>query len=743
MQSGRRQFLLACGGAALLPAAPLQKKMVDGVEIPLPGAARPRLYLRPSDIAGLRLRFTHPSLADVVKQMEGQAARSTQHRIEWDALHYLTNPDTARGRRIVEECLALVRATQLPDRQDACRVTGRMMTTGAIVYDWLYPLLTAAEKQAFIAELVRLAKTQECGYPPGRMGSVTGHASEAMLMRDILSAGVAVHDEYPEMYEIAARRVLGEHVPARNWFYPGHAYHQGDSYGPYRYSWDVFPLFIFDRLGAGAIYNPEQRGVPYYFLYATRPDGQRLRNGDTFSHSAPRGAPWAEGLGTVLTASYYGDPVLLGQHLRQQSSGGENAIFEFLWRDPELRPAPLDSLPLSRYFGSPFGWMIARTGWDAEAVVAEMKVNEYNFVNHQHLDAGAFQIWRKGALAIDSGLYSGQQGAYGSEHGRNYYWRSIAHNTLLIHDPTEQFPSGYGNDGGQRLPNRRSEARNLATLQDAANGYRTGEVLAHGFGPDARKPDYTLLQGDLTRAYSAKVKLVRRSSVFFHIGEAESPAALIVFDRVVAADPSFRKAWLLHALGEPRTSGASATLDAGDGRLFLDALLPARASLEKVGGPGREYLVGEKNFPNDLTPRLAERGSAETGAWRLELRPRDAAAEDHFLAVMQVASTAKTAPSKVTPLDASGRVGCAIAATGACWCALFRKDAARSAEPVRFTAPAGRACRILVADLTAGTWIAEHAGTAGSQKIAVSAESGAAWLNGPGGEWVLKRAIGE
>ena len=42
--------------------------------------------------------------------------------------------------------------------------------------------------------------------------------------------------------------------------------------------------------------------------------------------------------------------------------------------------------------------MVARTGWGPDAVIAEMKTNVYNFTNHQHLDAGAFQIYHKGAL---------------------------------------------------------------------------------------------------------------------------------------------------------------------------------------------------------------------------------------------------------------------------------------------------------------------------------------------------------
>jgi hypothetical protein len=60
-------------------------------------------------------------------------------------------------------------------KSEPARLTGRMMVTGAIVYDWLYDLLTREEKEAFIAELIRLAKTQECGYV--RRGSKVDLAS--------------------------------------------------------------------------------------------------------------------------------------------------------------------------------------------------------------------------------------------------------------------------------------------------------------------------------------------------------------------------------------------------------------------------------------------------------------------------------------------------------------------------------------------------------------------------------------
>ena len=73
------------------------------------------------------------------------------------------------------------------------------------------------------------------------------------------------------------------------------------------------------------------------------------------------------------------------------------------------------------------------------------------------------------------------------------------------------------------------------TLDQLLKGnYKTGEVLAHQFGPDAQRPAYTYLKGDITAAYSSKVREVRRSQVFLNLGGAV-PASLVV-DRVVTSN---------------------------------------------------------------------------------------------------------------------------------------------------------------------------------------------------------------
>ena len=727
--------------------AQVQWQEVEGVRIPVPPAEHPRLYLRAEHVTQLPQRLKDPALQPAVERLQAQAKRSPQSKVESDAIQYLVTHDATLGQATIEATLPLLQKCELADRLDACRETGRMMVTGAIVYDWCYSLLTSEQKQAFIKELVRLAGTQECGYPPTGQGSVTGHSSEAMIMRDMLSAGIAICDEFPEMYRLAAGRFFREHLPVRNWFYPGHAYHQGDSYGPHRYSWDTYPLWIFDRLGAGNVYNSEQRFVPYWWIYTTRPDGQRLRAGDTFACSAPRGQPWSQYIGTLLTASYYDDGILLDQYQRQGGSGGNETIFEVLWRETSLQPKSIATLPWSWYCGSPFGWMVARTGWDENAVIAQMKVNEYNFVNHQHLDAGAFQIYYKGALAIDSGLYQGgSSGAYGSPHCLNYYWRTIAHNSLLVYDPDEKFGGrSYGNDGGQRLPHGRSEARDLRALLAPDNGYRTGTVLAHGFGPDPQTPDFTLLQGDLTDAYGKKVQQVTRSFVFLNLRHSQVPAALIVLDRVVSANPAFRKYWLLHTLEQPRAESNSAAVDCTQygtsGRLFLDTLLPSTTNVDlaRIGGPGKEYWVFGQNYANDVDPKRLERSSIETGAWRIEVSPKAPAAEDLFLNVMQVAD--RTSPSRwpVRGLDAGDRVGCIIEGPEVSWVVLMRRDSRRSGEPVKFNVPGDRPGRMLVTDLSSGSWHARREGSAETTNLTVSEDSGSAWLEAPAGTWVLSR----
>lgn len=748
-----------------------QWKEVDGVTIPIPPSVHPRLYLRSSDVPELRKKMETAEGKKIIGKLEKAAVprtpeeeakvtdfgfryyaemRGVTSQVQLDALDYLTKGDAKKARRAITSMLDTLKATNFGTKQDLSRASGSMLMVGAIVYDWCYDEMTDSERQEYIKEFVRIAGTMECHYPPKRTEPIAGHSSEWMILRDMLSCGIAVYDEYPDMYNYVATMIFEDYIPARNFIYKGQNYHQGSSYVTVRFLNDLNSLWIFDMMGAGAIYDPAQQYVMYDLIYRRRPDGLSLPAGDT--NPTPRTKGHSYSMPGMLAGSYYNDPYLMNEYDRKPSTETHMLILELLWRDFDLKGKEPDDLPLTRYSGTPFGWMIARTGWDENSVVAEMKVNE-NFVgNHQHLDGGSFQIYYKGPLAIDSGAYQGASGGYNSPHNKNYFKRTIAHNSLLVYDPAEKFACwNYGggdktefatNDGGQRMPGDRWDTcRSFESL--LSDSYTVGKALAHGFGPDAFAPEYSYLKGDITKAYTAKVKDVRRSFVFLNLkgsGVGEVPAALIVFDHVVSSDPDFKKYWLLHSIEEPEISGNTFTVrrtKMGDsGMLVNTVLLPeaGNANVDKVGGPGKEFWVFGTNYPNAATTRPDP--ANERGEWRVEITPKAASAEDCFLNVMQISDTKARKLNDVRMIDA-GKVAGAVLADRA---VLFSRDGRALENGVSFKVPAGKkSYKILVTDLASGKWQILKDGKPYMGSVEVKEDEGTIYFDGAAGTYSLKR----
>jgi len=736
---------------------------VDGVSIPIPPKVHPRLFLRSEDIPDIKNRMHDPALSKVWNDLQKMKAdwkpedipekidfrfyfnqKGATVRAMLNALDYLVTKKEKKAREAIVEMLdTLERATFPQTAGDISRGIGLLMTNSAMVYDWCYDQLTPAEKERYIASIIRLAKQLECGYPPTKQGSIAGHSSEWMIMRDMLSAGIAIYDEYPEMYELAAGRFFKEHLPARNFFYPAHNYHQGTSYFNVRFTSDLFPLWIFDRMGAGNVYHPSQQFVLYDIVYRRRPDGQVLYSGD---ENPTRRREKVYSLPMFLASSYYKDEYLNEEFQKQPNVEAHCKIFEFLWRDTKLGTKTPDDLPLTRYSGAPFGWMIARTGWDSKSVIVEMKVNEYAFNNHQHLDGGAFQIYYKGLLALDAGTYQGSSGGYNSPHNKNFFKRTIAHNSLLVYDPDEKFPaSGYGgedksefvaNDGGQRLPGKDwGECTNLDALLNT--NFKVGNVLAVGFGPEQQSPDYSYLKGDITEAYSSKVKEVKRSFVFLNLKDAKIPAALIVFDKVVAANPDFKKFWLLHSIEEPVIEGNKTiikrTKDGDKGMLVNTTLLPelSNADIQPVGGPGKEFWVFGQNYPN--VPAADDEN--QRGEWRIEISPKTKAQEDYYLNVMQITDTSQKELQNVIPVQSDQMTGVQIADR----VVAFNKKSNIIDQPFTMNIQGTGVFKILITDLYQGTWQILKDGKVFKPAIYVRPDDGILYFEGTAGEYKFLR----
>ncbi len=744
----------------------------------LPPAGHPRVYFMAKDLPALRANTTQTQnaaawaghLQNLKKGTDGVLGKLSVDSavlsvIESYAFDYALNANAESGRKAISAMRNYLKTAVIPAKD--YNNAGQTVFTIAVVYDWCHSLLSAEDRRVLHDGMLDTAKLLEIGWPPTKQGNVVGHGPEGQLMRDLMSASIAMYDEYPELYRIVAGRFFAGMVENKKFMYQAHMHPQGSHYGNYRGQWEMLATWLFDRMGLPQVFGPDQRWLMYWALYARRPDGSLLRDGDTHINNNVPGTYYSEpGRTMLLAANYFNDPYLKGEALRElpelkptrpYRNQGISPVEILVFNKPEVAPRPLAELPLTHYYPYPKGAMIARTGWQdglkSAAVLVEMKINEWFFTNHEHLDAGAFQIYYRGALATDSGYYqaakdvtespenSGSSG-YASAHDYNYNKRSIAHNTIRVFDPDERLETKRWktaspvNDGGQRLPNAWIEPQEHAELMDPANGYHIAKILGHGFGPDQKTPDYTYLKGDLTNAYSAKMKAYERSFVFLNLKQAEHPAALLVYDRVVSAKAQFAKSWLLHGLEQPQINGNRVvfkdTRKGYTGKLTFDTVLPEAddTSINAVGGPDKEFFVAGVNWKVLLRPN----GNNEGGGWRVEVSPKTARIEDVFLNVLQVGDhTPDVAALPVQRIDCGTHTGLRLADR----VVLFGKGRDRVGAAVTFTVTGAGTAKILVSDLKAGRWSVARAGKS-DMIVTVAAEDGVAYFDGEAGIYRLR-----
>jgi len=352
----------------------------------------------------------------------------------------------------------------------------------------------------------------------------------------------------------------------------------------------------------------------------------------------------------ILVNAFRDDPVHQVVHAFNEttprSAVGDYAYKDFLWRDDTVPKRPLTTLPLS-HISLGAGHVYARSSWDEGATYFFFKCSD-RFTAHQHLDVGHFVIYKYTELAGDGGHYDG----FGTPHDVNYHLRTIAHSTILVRDPSETWPGiragrVTGNDGGQHhaWPHHNGAVVDPAAWQKGRKLYDIADILAF-----EDKGTYLYVAGDGTRAYSPK-KLERftRQIVFLR------PDTFVIFDRVRAAQPAFRKTWLLQAMKTPERRGQHWVITNGKGRLFVQTLLPEKSDVRLASGPDL-YRYDGKSYP-------PSRDTGPAPECRIEVSPSRPAADDVFLHVLTAAdATRGTVPAAMVQRNA-GTVEVTIGAT--------------------------------------------------------------------------------
>ena len=685
------------------------------------GENRP-LWERVSKTARTPFKFEYEPSEEVGSRYDLEAA------VRAKAFYYQMTGDRKIGREACDLILAYLPRAEFGNILDVTRPIGRAVYAGAMTYDYCYDLLTPEERAIIRKHMLRLATAMECGWPPFGQTIIRGHGSEMQINRDLCSMGIAIYDEDPEPYRLCAYRIWEELIPMRAIEYASPRHNQGINYSYYRHLCEMHAVWLTYRLAGKEQFNPDIKGIGKYFLYMRLPNGEMLRDGDEFPNPGEyRQIP----LLFMLISNYAKDPVLKGEFLLRQK-GMHRTLEEFglLINDPTLPVEETSaSLPQTIDFGKITGGMVARTGWTmgdkSDDVIVEVKGGGYNFGDHQHADAGAFQIFYRGFLAGDLGIYR----FYGTPYDMSFNKRSIAHSMMRIIDPAEPLYRDFVNDGGTRYFQRPPE-----TLQDAMENprYRNGTVRYCDFGPDAHKPDYSVWSGDLTSAYSDKVQSYQRTFCFLNLKRPDYPAVVIIADDMTGKNPDFQKIWQVNTLQRPLVDGNDLILHnqfgGRTGRAYFRMLLPApqNRNMKILEGDAVRTVSGQ------TLPLPAGADSLpEANGYRVEITPRTAQAQDRFLTVLQLADgDRKPLPLNWQELPAGYLLCVADRAV------LLGKSKEFIQTPVELTLPAGAERQLLLCDLAAGKWKISG-GDLGERTFDVQAGKHTAFLQAGPGKYIL------
>jgi len=630
---------------------------------------------------------------------------------------------------------------------DQCRDYGYVMFIAAEVYDWCYPLLTAADKEQIIFGVVESCcngtcgdpsyhsssaykQKMEVGFPPSGQGSVSGHGSEAQILRDYLSFAIAIYDEDPSWYNYVGQRIVGDYAEVRKVYFASGMTQQGIcTYAAHRHFFDLYSGWIMEAATGKNPYDGMENTLVSIINYAL-PDERVFPDGDGASkkindyarHALISSALYSDNEASDLLFTWFAhyngvETMALG------AQGGITypTFFAMASRGQKILSDRYEGLDPVSYNGAPLGQMIARSEWnDPDAAAVFMKIKERHTANHEHDDAGSFQIYYKALLTGDSGVYDG----YGNNHHKYYHKSTVAHNGLLIADPAKL--TGYYT-GGQRQP---SEASNLSTWSGST--YDTGKITGVQYGykdAEKTKTDYAYLAGDITAAYeSTQASYVGRRMLAVYTEDENYPMYFFVFDRITAAAANYKKTFLFHIRGmnAPTVSGNVITTTNGTGKLVLHSLTDG-ATIEALGGEGMNYLINGA--------QLASPNNKSDSNWgRVEISTSGKATST-FMNAMYVTDTSCTAAAPtVRKIAAAGVEGAQIGGAAA----VFATSATREAAALSFTTTGTGNIKYYVSGVVAGNWSISVNGTSYGTATATD-DGGLLTFTAPAGSVKLTR----
>lgn len=654
-----------------------------------------------------------------ILRMRYAAGRRPSDDLSGNALSWLITGQESFAQKALTE----MRSTALPK---AASHTWLTYTNWALAYDWLYehPAFDNALKARVAEQLLDGANaiykaTTDLQHPD--QAAYQNYTTRFLGLTTFAVCAVALHHpQDPTVKQLSGnlRDAFQNILQTSNFVSPDGSYHESMDYMRITYT-PMALLAELQRTTTGI--DPALRFTTYRsfsdtYLYKLLPDGTPSREGDNEYPILDDRDTAVLGYAVNRFKNPYAAWLLRDSGFPVQKWA--LPILDFLWNDPDVTPRnPAVTQPgeiaRHRHFRG-VDQVVFRKEWTADSTRIEFDCGPY-LAKHQHLDRNHFTIYHRGHLAIDSGAdYTESE----SPHYLNYYRRTVAHNTMLIYDPKEHFfwsenVVQAANDGGQRMDSSRywNSIRSVEDWEKTRDLWDIGHLrIVDNVDEVSGHRGYHYALGDATRAYSAhKLRCFTRQLLYL-----PSLDTLLVFDRVVSTDPSFRKTWLLHGVNQPWISGtgtaanngeetfgnaAQFRLQADEGETLVHTLLPLQHTTARRGGPGYEFwtpgnakggawgtgrnwpmepaaggplptdpeeLAMWKAFWGNETDRIepSNHRNVVPGAWRIEVTPATPQLEDHFLHAFEINDRGKTGRLRTELIQGNGIAGAGCAMAG-------------------------------------------------------------------------------
>jgi len=492
-----------------------------------------------------------------------------------------------------------------------------------------------------------------------------------------------------------------------NGFFPVYQHYRNDdggwNWGAAYSMWSLIDQFqLFDNMLISTGTN-WYTGLPWVqnsinqYLYFIQPNDLTIHLGDGLARLYGDHVVYRH-------ASIFQDPRsmwMAQEYAQAQYLGNTNPVFlKMVYKDFTLPTVPFPEPPLD-WWSDQVGLSVSRSSWADDATMLSFFCSPSKRAAHEHRDNNSFAIFKNTPLLLDAGHYD----TYGGTHMRDYYSRTIAHNSICVYDSTDQM-TGLGqpaaNDGGQID----SDAlQNLGNIFEPQN--QRGEWIQWAAGAG-----YQYNIADAAMSYDpATLDRFTRRTLFM------KPDRVLVLDHVHLNNVNSEQRdiqWTAHFAQTPTMSGTLIAAEVpdhietfdgtdhvsinGNGSVALRTLLPAASSTTRIGGDGYAYWVDGADHPpitaidtNTYTP----------GKWRIEVRPQTVTDSVVFLHTIRTGDGTNVAQPGGDVLTSASTIGVDWSDT----LTLFAADGNIGvSEHVVYDVIGSRLVHIMAMDLAEGTY---------------------------------------